>query len=65
MSEMIGILLIMYIILKYYIEMEGEEMYKLMIILGVVNLFPVLIYISYTLLFGGFDGVILILMTVI
>jgi hypothetical protein len=62
---MIGILLIMYVILKYYVEMEGEEMYKLMIILGVVNLFPVMIYIGYTFIFGGFDGIILMLMTVI
>ena len=62
---MIGILLIMYIILKYYIEMEGEEMYKLMIILGIVNLFPAIIYIGYTFVFGGFDGLILMLMTMI
>jgi hypothetical protein len=62
---MIGILLIFYIILKYYIEMEGEELYKLMIILGIVNMFPSIIYVSYTFVFGGFDGVILALMTAI
>jgi hypothetical protein len=62
---MIGIIVIMYIILKYYVEMEPEEMFRFMIILGIVNLFPAIIYISYTLLFGGFDGVILMLMTVI
>lgn len=62
---MIGILLIMFIILKYYVEMDPEEMFKFMIVLGIVNLFPAIIYISYTLLFGGFNGVILMLMTVI
>jgi hypothetical protein len=62
---MIGILIIMYVILKYYVEMEPEEMFKFMIVLGLVNLFPAIIYISYTAIFGGFDGLILALMTVI
>jgi hypothetical protein len=62
---MIGILIIMYIFLKYYIEMEPEELFKFMIVLSFVNVTPVLIYLLYSMLFGGIDFVILMLMTAI
>ncbi len=62
---MIGILIIMYIFLNYYIEMEREEMFKFMIVLSMVNIVPVLIYMLYSMIFGGLDFVILMLMTAI
>ncbi len=62
---MIGILIIMYIFLNYYIEMEREEMFKFMIVLSMVNVVPVLIYMLYSMIFGGLDFVILMLMTAI
>ncbi len=62
---MIGILIIMYIFLNYYIEMEHEEMFKFMIVLSMVNIVPVLIYMLYSMIFGGLDFVILMLMTAI
>ena len=62
---MIGILIIMYIFLNYYLEMEREEMFKFMIVLSMVNIVPVLIYMLYSMIFGGLDFVILMLMTAI
>jgi hypothetical protein len=62
---MIGILIIMYVFLNYYIEMEREEMFKFMIVLSFVNVTPVLIYMLYTMIYGGLDFVILMLMTAI
>lgn len=62
---MIGILIILYIFLKYYIEMEPEEMFKLMIVLSFVNITPVLIYMMYSVVFGSIDFMILMLMAAI
>ena len=62
---MIAILVIMYALLNYFLEMEKEELFKFMIVLCVVNLIPVIIYIVYTLVFGGFNGVVLLLMAII
>lgn len=62
---MIGILIIMYIFLNYYIEMEREEMFKFMIILSMVNVIPVLIYMLYSMIYGGLDFLVLMLMTAI
>jgi hypothetical protein len=62
---MLGILIILYIFLNYYIEMEREEMFKFMIVLSMVNIIPVLIYMLYTMIFGGIDFMILLLMTAI
>jgi len=45
--------------------MEHEEMFKFMIVLSMVNVVPVLIYMLYSMIFGGLDFVILMLMTAI
>jgi hypothetical protein len=62
---MITILIIMYMFLNYVLEMEKEELYKFMIVLSVVNIIPAVIYLLYTILFGGLNGIVLLLMAVI
>lgn len=62
---MIATLIIIYIILKYIVNMEKELLYKIMLIVCLVNIIPTIIYTIYALSFGEVNYAIIFLMTLI
>ncbi len=62
---MIAILVMMYMFLKYVLEMGKEDLLKFMLALSLVNLLPAVIYFIYTLMYGGFNPMVLLLMAVV
>ena len=59
---MILTIIILYMFLKFLLDMEEEELYKYMVILCVVNLIPTIIYTAVSLSLGNLDHVILLVM---
>ena len=59
---MILTIIVLYMFLKFLLDMEEEELYKYMVILCVVNLIPTMIYISVSLSLGNMDHIILLIM---
>ena len=62
---MIATLLTIYMLLNYVYEMEKEQLFKLMLMLCMVNFIPIIIYIVYSSYYGELDATTLILMTLI
>ena len=62
---MILLIIMLYLVLKYIFELDREDLYKIMIMFCLVNIAPVAIYALYSLIFGGFNVNILLLMTVV
>ena len=59
---MILTIIVLYMFLKFLLDMEEEELYKYMVILCVVNLIPTIIYTAVSLSLGNLDHVILLVM---
>ena len=59
---MILTIIVLYIFLKLYLEMEEEALYKYMVILCAVNLIPTMIYTAVSLSLGNLDHIILLIM---
>ena len=59
---MILTIIVLYMFLKFYLDMEEEVLYKYMVILCVVNLIPTMIYAAVSLSLGNLDHVILLVM---
>ena len=61
-SIMILTIIVLYMFLKFLLDMEEEELYKYMVILCVVNLIPTMIYTAVSLSLGNMDHIILLIM---
>ena len=61
-SIMILTIIVLYMFLKFYLEMEEEALYKYMVILCVVNLIPTMIYAAVSLSLGNLDHILLLIM---
>ncbi len=59
---MILTIIVLYMFLKFYLEMEEEALYKYMVILCVVNLIPTMIYAAVSLSLGNLDHILLLIM---
>ncbi len=55
-------IILLYIFLKFYLDIGEEELYKYIIILSVVNLIPTAIYTALSLSLGNLDNIILLIM---
>ena len=62
---MLAVLIIMYVFLRYYLDMEDEQLYKYMIVLSIVNIIPILIYTTVSFYTGTTDAFVLLLMAMI
>jgi hypothetical protein len=60
---MILTIIVLYIFLKYYLEIDEEYLYKYMVILSIVNLIPTMIYTAISFSLGNLDHAILLIMT--
>ena len=59
---MILTIIVLYMFLKFFLDMEEEELYKYMVILCVVNLIPTMIYAAVSLSLGNLDHILLFIM---
>lgn len=62
---MIVTIVVLYMFLRFHLEMEEEQLYRYMIILCIVNLIPVLIYTAVAYVSNTVDGVVLVWMTLL
>ncbi len=62
---MILTIILLYIFLKFYLDIGEEELYKYIIILSVVNLIPTAIYTALSLSLGNLDNIILLIMALV
>jgi hypothetical protein len=62
---MIALLIILYMFFTYALEMPKEDLFKIMLAMVVVNLIPVFVYVIYSMLYGGLDIAVLIIMAIV
>ncbi len=62
---MIALIILIYLVLRYIFEVDRENLFKIMILVCLVNLAPLLIYAIFSIIYGGFNVTLLVWMTIV